>query len=60
MEINKTKILPSVDLENQLKIHKDEAKKQQKKLKDAEVQYLAEGANHEWRTICIDLQQTLP
>ena len=60
MSIHKNNNLPIVDLENELRVHKAEAKKQQKKLSDAEDQCLLEGPNNEWRTICIDLQQTLP
>ena len=60
MEIHKTNNKTIAELENDLTIHKAEAKKQQSLLSHFEKQSLADGPTHEWRTICIDLQQSLP
>ena len=47
-------------LKDDLKIHVAEARKQQKLLSHFEQSCIEDGPYHEWRTICIDLQQTLP
>ena len=50
----------STELAKDLSIHTVEYKKQQKKLSDAENDCLTDTPHSEWRTVCIDLQQTLP
>ena len=48
------------DLEDNLRIHNTEAEKQRDLLSTLENSCIVDGPYHEWRTICIDLQQTLP
>ena len=47
-------------LEDDLRVHKAEAEKQKNLLSKLEKSCIEDGPYHEWRTICIDLQQTLP
>ena len=59
----KSKTSQNIDvsvLKDDLKIHMAEANKQQKLLSHFEKSCIEDGPYHEWRTICIDLQQTLP